>query len=65
MATASSTVATSVDVLSSAERKCVERGLEALAASAKRSMNSEKNFEIKELRAKELAFIEALIVKFR
>lgn len=64
MATASS-VATSVDVLSAAERAVVVESLELRVAQLRRAMNSESDPDIKAIRAKAIAAVEALAVKFR
>lgn len=66
MATSSvSNVASSVDLLSAVERSIVVRALELSLASTKRAVNAERNPEVRDIRAKDLASIEALIVKFR
>lgn len=64
MATAS-TVATSVDVLSAAERAVVVESLELRVAQLRRAMNSESDPDIKAIRVKAIAAVEALAVKFR
>lgn len=64
MATASN-VAASVDVLTSAERAVVVESLELRVAQLRRAMNAETDPDVKAIRAKAMAAVEALIVKFR
>lgn len=64
MATASN-VATSVDVLTPAERGQVVVALELRVAQLRRVVNAESNEAIREIRSKDLQSVEALIVKFR
>lgn len=64
MATASN-VATSVDVLSAAERAIVVSSLELRIAQLRRAVNAESNEAIREIRSKEIHSAESLILKFR
>lgn len=64
MATASN-VAASVDVLTPAERAVVVESLELRVAQLRRAMNAETDSDVKAIRAKAIAAVEALIVKFR
>lgn len=65
MATASSSVATSVDVLSASERSMVLLALETLQKSLERSVRAERNESIARLRQQDVDAISALAVKFR
>lgn len=65
---ASSSVATSVDVLTSDERKLVVAGLESLIASASRAKNAALaagDSDLAELRSKRIAIVSSLAAKFR
>ena len=61
----SSNVAASVDVLTPAERAVVVESLELRVAQLRRAMNAETDPDVKAIRAKAMAAVEALIVKFR
>lgn len=61
----SSTVATSVDVLSAAERAVIVESLELRIAQLRRSMNSESDPQVKEFRANAIRTVESLALKFR
>jgi hypothetical protein len=65
MATASASVASSVDLLSSSERKLVVEGLNLRIAQVKRSMSSETDETILSVRSSQLRDLETLVSKFR
>lgn len=65
MAAASASVASSVDLLSSSERKLVVEGLNLRIAQVKRSMSSETDETILSVRSSQLRDLETLVSKFR
>lgn len=60
-----SPVASTVDVLSSAERMVIVESLELRIAQLRRSMNSESDPQVKEFRAAAIRTVESLALKFR
>jgi len=64
MATASN-VATSVDVLSSSERKIIVDALKAKISSLSRAIKSTSNEVVQKAYASEIVDVEMLISKFR
>lgn len=62
---ATAPVASSVDVLSSAERSFVVEGLQLRIAQVKRSMNVERDETILSVRNAQIVALETLVSKFR
>jgi hypothetical protein len=65
MASSSSAVASSVDVLTPVERSIVCDGLNLRIAQLKRLINSERDFAIRDIRENELSVVSSLVLKFR
>jgi hypothetical protein len=65
MASSSSAVASSVDVLTPVERSIVCDGLNLRIAQLKRLINSERDSAIRDIRENELSVVSSLVLKFR